>query len=182
MSYLARLKALNAEKRLPDELTKLTKAPRPFVSDSEKGLTEADKSPFVSFVSEQGRAFSENMADWEERAALLEYDAGMPRPWVEPVARLLCSGPPGDYDPVRWQKVTDATLRFLDQWAAVAYALSWQLEEIIGMDPVASAARHDRKGLALLLERGSRVVAIDADGADIMTAQGSQQRYYRVKA
>jgi hypothetical protein len=118
-----------------------------------------------------------HVEEWEERAAHLVFDAGLPRAWAEPVARLLCSGPPGDYDLVRWQKVTDAILRFFDQWAATAYALSWQLEEIIGMDPVAPAARHDRKGLALLSERGSRVVAIDADGADIVTAQGVETTF-----
>jgi hypothetical protein len=102
---------------------------------------------------------------------------------AEPFARLLCSGPPGDFDTVRWQKVTDAALIFCDQWAAKAHALGWKLDEVIGMDPIAPAARHDRRGLALLLERGARVVAIDSDGADVLTAQGSKQRFYRnVKA
>jgi hypothetical protein len=84
MSYLTRLKALNEKKHLPDELTKLTKAPpEPFVSDLDKVRTETDKSPSVSFVSDQGRAVSQNIADWEERAAIVEYEAGLPGPWVQ---------------------------------------------------------------------------------------------------
>jgi hypothetical protein len=83
----------------------------------------------------------------EKRRAHLEFDAGLPRSWAEPFARLLCSGPPGDFDPARWQQVTDAALIFCDQWAAKAHALGWKLDEVIGMDPIAPAARHDRKGL-----------------------------------
>jgi hypothetical protein len=164
MSYLDRLKALIAEKHLPDELTKLT------------------KTPSVSFVSDRGRAFSQNIAhstvDWEERAAHLEYDAGVPRSWAEPFARLLCSDPPGDFDPVRWRRVVDAGLIFADKWAADAYRLGWTADDVFGLHPVAPAARHDCKGIAWLLDRG-RVVAIDVAGADIVTAQGSKQRFYR---
>jgi hypothetical protein len=178
MSYLARLKALNAEKHLPDELTKLTKAPPPFVSNSERELTEAAKSPSVSFVSNRGKAFSENIGDWEECAAHLEYDAGLPRDWAEPIARLLYSGPPGDFDPVRWQRILDGGLKFADQWGAKAYQLGWQADDIFGLHPTAPAARNDRKGIAWLLDR-ARVAALDGAGADIVTAQGSRQRFYR---
>jgi hypothetical protein len=114
----------------------------------------------------------------EARAAHLEFDAGLPRSWAEPFARLLCSGPPGDFDPVRWQKVVDGGLKFADQWGAKAYQLGWAAEDIFGLHPLAPAARNDFKGIAWLLDRG-RVVAIDADGADIVTTQGSKQRFCR---
>jgi hypothetical protein len=114
----------------------------------------------------------------EERAAHLEYDAGVPRAWVEPFARLLCSGPPSDFAPARWRRVVDGGLRFADEWACKAYQLGWTAEDVFGLHPFAPAARNDCKGIAWLLGRG-RVVAIDAAGADIVTEGGSKQRFYR---
>jgi hypothetical protein len=50
---------------------------------------------------------------------------------------------------------------------------------ILSRPPLDTTAR----AWCLLLERGARVVAIDADGADVLTGQGSKQRFYRnVKA
>jgi hypothetical protein len=48
-----------------------------------------------AIVEELSRLEPAHVADWEERAAHLEYDAGLPRAWAEPFARLLCAGPPG---------------------------------------------------------------------------------------
>jgi hypothetical protein len=90
-----------------------------------------------AIVEELSRLEPGHVGDWEERAAHLEYDAGLPCAWAEPFARLLCSGPPGDFDPVRWQQVTHAALIFRDQWAAKAHALGWKLDDVIGMDPIA---------------------------------------------
>jgi hypothetical protein len=39
--------------------------------------------------------------------------------------------------------------------------------------------RNDRKGVAWFLADGRRVVALDETGADIVTQQGSRQRFYR---
>jgi hypothetical protein len=105
-------------------------------------------------------------------------DAGVPRAWIEPFARLLCSGPPSDFAPARWQRVADGALTFADQWAAEAYRLGWTAEDVFGLHPFAPAARHDCKGIAWLLDRG-RVVVIDTAGADIVTEGGAKQRFYR---
>jgi hypothetical protein len=133
-----------------------------------------------SVIEELSRLEPVHVADWEERAAHLEYDAGLPRSWAEPFARLLCSRPLGDFNPTRWQRVVDGALIFIDEWGAEAYRLGWTAEDILGLHATAPAARNDCKGIAWLLERG-RVVAIDANGADIVTAQGSRQRFYRNK-
>jgi len=45
----------------------------------------------------------------------------------------------------------------------------------------APAARHDKRGLAISLTGGARVVAIDSEGADIETRSGWRQRFYRNK-
>lgn len=81
MSYLDRLKNLDSGKRLPTELPKL---PKP---------------PYGSFDSSQGAHFQKtgcagNTAadfdrEWyEERAAILEFDAGLPRHEAERLAYM----------------------------------------------------------------------------------------------
>jgi hypothetical protein len=132
-----------------------------------------------------GRSGSSILADTamadeiEERAAHLEYDAGLPRSWAEPFARILCREAPGDFDETQWRRVLDSAMIFADAWAAKALALGWVAEDMFALRPTAPTARHDMKGLAWLLANGARVVAINADSADIVTAAGSKQRFYR---
>lgn len=116
---------------------------------------------------------------YEERAAILEYEAGLPRSWAEYFARQLVQGPPGDFSPVRWQAAIVGALRFADQWAVEAHRLGWRVEDVFGLHPTAPAARWDCRGLAWLLGDGQRVKAIDSTGADIVTARGGRQKYYR---
>jgi hypothetical protein len=134
------------------------------------------KPAILAALSEPDLAIVET---WEERAAHLEYDAGLPRSWAEPFAKILCGGAPGDFEPTRWARVLDGGLIFADVWGRKAQALGWSAEDVFGLHSIAPAARNDVKGLAWLLANGSRVVAIDADGADIVTTQGAKQRYYR---
>jgi len=115
---------------------------------------------------------------WETRAASLEA-AGLPIDWAEPFARLLCGGPPRGFDPAYWASVVEGAAIFAPQWAAQAFRLGWLAAEIFGLDENEPAARHDRKGVVWLLTDGKRVVALDADGADIDTARGVRQRFYR---
>ena len=117
--------------------------------------------------------------DYDERAAILEYEAGLPRSWAEQFARQLVKGPPGDFSPVRWQAAIDGALVFADQWAVKANRLGWSVDDIFGLHPIAPAARYDCRGLAWLLGDGSRVTGVDENGADIRTALGGQQRFYR---
>ena len=64
---------------------------------------------------------------------------------------------------------------FARVWAAKAKRLGWAEDELFGLHPT----RVDRRGLAFLLHAGDRVVALDEDGADILTASGARQRFYR---
>lgn len=117
---------------------------------------------------------------WEERAAHLEYDAGLPREWAEHFAKLLAGPVPGDFSPTRWQAALDGALMFADRWAGEAHRLGWDASEVFGLDDIAPAARIDRRGLAWLLGDGSQVVAMDRGGAEIRTRGGGRQRFYRV--
>jgi hypothetical protein len=117
-------------------------------------------------------------AEWQERALILEY-TGLPRSWAEPFARLLTGPPPRDFSPTRWESIRDNALPFADRWAAEAHRLSWDAHDVFGLHPIAPSARVDCRGVAWLLGDGSKVVAIDACGADIETPRGGRQRYRR---
>jgi hypothetical protein len=91
----------------------------------------------------------------------------------------LTGGPPGDFSPERWQSILDGALRLADGWVQQAYLLGWTPEDVIGMHLTHPMSRIDQRGLAWLLDDGSRVIAIDETGTDIETRQGARQRYYR---
>jgi hypothetical protein len=116
----------------------------------------------------------------EERAAILEYDAGLPRAWAEGAARLLAGlPPPKGCAPWRWAQVCDDAAELIRAgWAAEAAAAGWDAREVFGAAPGYPEARIDAQGLAWLI-RGCRVVALDATGADIETAVGGRLRFRR---
>ena len=149
--------------------------------ESEQQLTEAVAS--VASVASKNEDNQENLrndlADFEERAAMLEHDAGMPRAWADTFALIIQGPPVFEHEEARWRSVVDGALIFADCWAGKAHRLGWTVEELFGLHPLSPAARVDRRGLAFLLGNGARVVAIDAHCADILTAGGAKQRYYR---
>ncbi len=105
--------------------------------------------------------------------------AGLPREWAEPFARLLCDTAPGNFDVANWARLQPGANHVANEWAAKAHALGWRAEEVFGLDDVAPAARWDRKGIAWLIDTGQCVVALDEDGADIVTKTGARLRFYR---
>jgi hypothetical protein len=67
---------------------------------------------------------------------------------------------------------------FLDRWAGEAIRCGWSDLDVFGCHDTAPTARRDAMGLVLLLD-GCEIVAIDPDGADLVTAGGGRQRFYR---
>lgn len=116
----------------------------------------------------------------EDRAAILEYDASLPRPWAEGAARLLAGlPPPRGCAPWRWAQVCDDAAGLVaGGWAARAAALGWDAAELFGAMPGVPDARYDAQGLAWLL-RGQPVLDLDAAGASIRTPGGGALRFYR---
>jgi hypothetical protein len=109
------------------------------------------------------------VADVEERAAIIEEGAGVPREWAEGYAMLcLIPTPPGVH-PGRWHAVIKGMGHFIDQWAGKAHALGWSPAELFGLDPVAPLLRLDRLGVAFLMA-GREVIAVTAD--EITVRQG----------
>jgi hypothetical protein len=63
--------------------------------------------------------------DYEERAAIIEHDGGIPREWAEGFARLDPARPPAGLTLQRWHTVIEAIGIFLDKWAGEAVAKGW---------------------------------------------------------
>jgi hypothetical protein len=116
--------------------------------------------------------------DLDERAALIEYGAGVPRAWAEGFAALSTMPAPTGFSSARWQRIVDAAGGFLDRWASKAIECGWSDIDVFGCDADAPDRRFDCMGLVLLLDR-VEVVSIDPAGADLRFPDGVMQRYRR---
>ena len=143
------------------------------------GVCDRDVQPSAPILTPHQGVISPDCDTWRARAASLEA-AGLPIEWAEPFARLLCGAPPRGFEPSRWASVAEGALGFAEEWATRAFALGWTAEQTFGLDEIEPDRRHDRKGVVWLLTDGKRVVALDAGGADIETARGVRQRFYRM--
>src|SRR5215472_7561187 len=64
-----------------------------------------------ALVSEAAAVWSDAQ---EERAAIIEFDASVPREWAEALARLDPAQPPAGVPPENWLRFINACGRFLD--------------------------------------------------------------------
>lgn len=85
MSYLDRLKNLDSGKRLPTELPKLPKPPYGSFDSSHGAHFQKTKG---AKVSPRDTAAEFDHEFYEERAGILEFDAGFPRHEAERLAYL----------------------------------------------------------------------------------------------
>ena len=100
------------------------------------------------------------------------------RRWSEAYA-LLCRMPASTgFSQARWNRIIDATDRFLGSWADEAIGCGWNDLDAFGCHPDRPTARFDCMGLVLLLDL-CEVVGIDPDGADLVTASVARQRFSR---
>jgi hypothetical protein len=116
--------------------------------------------------------------DVDQRAALIEYGAGVPRTWAEGYAALSSMPSPAGFSSERWSRIVDAAGNFIDRYAGVAIECGWSDLDVFGCDPDRPDARFDCMGLVLLLDR-CEIIGIDEDGADLVTETGTCQRYRR---
>lgn len=153
--------------RPPDKTDKTDKTPEP----------EENKEGFGGSVS-----FVSDAEDIAERAAIVQFDAGVPEEWAVGYASLLNWMPEGlrkgGYTAQRWQRVIDDGGKFLDQWGTQAAALGWDATDVFGVDPDAPAARIDAMGLVFLIN-GRTVQAITALSARLVNERGGALTYYR---
>jgi len=132
--------------------------------------TDAAPSPLDRALATWGEAH-------EERAAIVEHDAKIPRAWAEGFARLDPDQPPANVPLKRWQRFIDDVGRFLDSpFCAVAAALGWGSHDLFGADRDRPFARIDRAGLLWLLN-GDKVLMLAQDAVTIETRTGARQTY-----
>jgi hypothetical protein len=115
----------------------------------------------------------------EERAAIAEYDGGIPREWAEGFARLDHDRPPADLSPRRWHRFVDDVGLFLDNpFCAIAAGLGWGPLDLFGCDRERSFAEPDHAGLLWQLN-GGKLVELDRHRAMIETRTGARQTFHR---
>ena len=106
-----------------------------------------------------------NMA-FEERVAIVEYDAGASREWAEGFARLDVSRPIPGFSEERWHELLNDGGRFLDRWATRAAELGWSAEDVFGVSNDSADGGQPVGGLVFLIQGGD-VVDVRADRATI---------------
>ena len=117
------------------------------------------------------------LPDFEERAAITEYDGGAPRAWAEGFAALQCMPVPRGIPARIWRAMVDGGGRFLDKWGNKADALGWTPGELFGLDKDAPLNRRDRRGAAFFLA-DAEVVDITEDEITVKI-DGAVQRIRR---
>ena len=139
------------------------------------GAPKPPKTPKVD--AQHGDAVWSNTE--EERAAIVEYDGGAPRPWAEALARLDPARVPPTIPEERWAQFIDDCGRFLDQgWATRANGLGWGPLDLFGCDRERPPADNDHAGLLWRVE-GGKLVVMSAYAAIIETATGQQKTFHR---
>jgi hypothetical protein len=147
-------------------------APRPLPAEFVDQLRRA-KGEVIALLA------ADPVSSLEERAAIVEYGAAVPRSWAEGFARLDPARPPADVPLRRWQQFIDDVGRFLDSgFAARAAALGWGPFDIFGCDRDRPFARIDQQGLCWLVT-GNRVVNLFENAAVIQTWTGQRQTWRR---
>jgi hypothetical protein len=115
----------------------------------------------------------------EERAAIVEYDSGISRPWAEALARLDPARVPQNVSVERWIKFIDDCGRFLDKGRATqAEGLGWRPLDLFGCDRERPPADDDHAGLLWHVE-GGEIIMMSAYSAVIETATGRQKLFHR---
>lgn len=116
--------------------------------------------------------------DTEERAAIIEEGAGVPRKWAEGVAQLSTMPAPAGVPVQRWRLLIDNAGRFIDRWATQAATLGWDTASVFGCHAGKPHERIDVQGLVWLIGSGE-VIAITSETAAIRTAGGPIVTYRR---
>ena len=114
--------------------------------------------------------------DFEERAAIVEYDGEVPQEWAAGLAHLCVMPCPEGVDVIRWRQVVDNAGRFADEWAVKASTLGWDTADIFGVDRHKPEAAIHTAGLIWLLG-DKRIVAISADAVIVETPNGARQSF-----
>lgn len=127
---------------------------------------KSNKTELILFLSK---------ADRDERAAIAEFDGGLPREWAAAFAKLQVMDRPEQYSQAGWEQVLNDAGLFADRWAHQAIALGWTVLDVFSVHKSGNRKRLDGEGVVLSI-RGRKVVAITADHIMIETGAGARLR------
>jgi hypothetical protein len=156
--------------------------PQEFCGSRPGPASKALTSPSLSAFGENERLQRRWGEAEQERAAIVEYDGGIPRAWAEGFARLHPDRPPGDVPVKRWHTFVDDIGRFLDSpFCAVATALGWGPLDLFSCDRDRPFARVNCVGLLWRLN-GDKLIALSENTATIEKPTRARQIYRRKPA
>jgi hypothetical protein len=135
---------------------------------SGSGTIGTTRTTGIRSTLQTGESSRERHTEFEERAALIEVGACLPRAWAEAFARLELMPRPASIHEERWRQIIDDAGRFLDRWGRQAAGLGWSEHDVFGTDPVLEPA-----GLVRMI-MGGTVEAITPDRAVIRLPCGSR--------
>lgn len=114
-----------------------------------------------------------------ERAAIVQFEGGIPREWAEGFARLNPDRPPDDVPLRRWRQFIDDVGHFLDSpFCEAAAALGWRPHDLFACDRDRTFSRGDQAGLLWLLN-GDKLVMLAENAATIETPDGERHTFWR---
>jgi len=117
--------------------------------------------------------------DFEERAALVEDGAKVPRTWAEAFARLDILAQRKTWPDHVLRETLDDAGRFLDRWGVKAASLGWSAIDVFGAPAEDREAGAALSGGLVPLIHGGEVEAIAADRATIRMRDGGSVVYLR---
>jgi hypothetical protein len=121
-----------------------------------------------------------DLVDFEERAAIVEYDGGYPREWAEGLARLSTMPRPERYTAPAWEALVNDAAVFLDRHGAEAMRLGWGVLDCFGADPDRPERGYAAAGLVALLRGEWMVARLHEDRAELVSkVTGARQTFYR---
>jgi hypothetical protein len=111
--------------------------------------------------------------DLDERAAIIEFDARVPREWAEGYARLCAMTDPAGVAERDWLALQGAAGRLLDRWGPQLAEFGWTVGELSGAHRRAPWARLDRVGLVRFAMRFD-ILDVAADAVTFGNAKGAR--------
>lgn len=117
----------------------------------------------------------------EERTAIIEHEAGIPREWAEGFARICCMKKPESINRHAWQRIIDNTGRLLDSATHLRdmVRFGWGITDIFGCHPTAPESRPDAKGLLLLFHEHEAIAVVDAKAIGLRNTRTGNLLFYR---
>ncbi|GEM_PF-4278609 len=119
--------------------------------------------------------------DYAERAAIIEYGAGIPRQWAEAFAHVCLMPRPEPIRKADWQRMIDHAGAMLDspETLKAFVAHGWSVADVFAVHPAAPMYRQDCKGLLLLMREAETITSITAHAIGLQRAGSQTTLYYR---